>query len=365
MNRPLRIGFLSVHNPYDRNCFSGTAYYMAQALRSHEGAELAVMGDHRAPRRGLAAKLSRRILGDPKVRFDTLDVEGLDVVIAPVASGLVAKHAEDLPVPMVLVTDATPAFLREFYGYEIPADADREEARALRFARAAVYSSDFMADRARAEFPALPKAGVFAIPFGINLDHLPEDPVAKPPPEPLRLLFIGQDWHRKGGDIAIDALDALLERGVDAELAVIGCTSPRAAAHPRVTVLGYLNKNDPADNAKLTAALTAAHVFVLPTRADCTPMVIAEANAYACPVLVTDTGGISSLMDEGINGRMLPPDATGAEWADAIGSMTEDSDSYRALTRTSHAHCHANLTWTAWADRIVDVLKVACGQKDG
>lgn len=362
MNAPLRVGFLSVHNPYDRNCFSGTAYYMAQALRARDDTDLVIMGPHRPPRTGLAGKIFKRIFGEQKAHFDRLDVAGLDVIIAPVASSLVAKFAEDLPVPMVLITDATPAFLREFYGYDIPADADATETRALRFAQAAVYSSDYMADRARAEFADLPEAGVFAIPFGINLDRLPPAPVVKPQPDPLQLLFIGQDWHRKGGDIAIDALDALLERGTDAELTVVGCSDPRADSHPNVTVLGYLNKNDPADNDRLTAALTEAHVFVLPTRADCTPMVIAEANAYACPVLVTNTGGIGSLMNEGTNGAMLPPGATGAEWADAIEAMTYDQTRYRALSQSSHAHCHAKLTWTAWADRITEVLKSARDQ---
>lgn len=226
-------------------------------------------------------------------------------------------------------------------------------------ARAAhvIYSSDYMAARAAEEFgPELaPKLSV--VPFGLNLDSLPAAVPEKPPLAPLELLFIGRDWERKGGDLALAALDILTASGVAARLTVIGANAPEAQAHPHVTSLGYLDKNVPADYRRMEEVFARSHLFVLPTRADCTPMVVAEANAYGIPVLITETGGISSLMAPERNGVMLPPTADGAAWAAEIRRLSANAVAYRELSQSSFAHCHSRLTWKAWAADVLDLLR--------
>jgi len=362
MSAALRIGFLSEHNPYDRNAFSGTPYYMLRALQAHPGAQVRVLGGHRRPRYDPASRILRKagVLRRGALQRRDIDDAGLDAILAPVASGLVARIGAALQPPIVMLTDATPAFVREFYGAVDP-EADRTEARALSLAAGVVYSSHFMADRALAEFPDLARDRVHVIPFGLNLDRLPGSRPQKPPLSPLRLLFIGKNWQRKGGDRALAALDALRAQGIAARLTVIGDTAPEAEAHPDVEMLGFLDKNTASGAARLTAELAQAHVFVLPTRADCTPMVVAEANAYGCPVLITETGGIPSLMAPGQNGRMLPETADGAAWAAAIREITADPEAYERLSAASFAHCHARLTWDVWARDMIDMLNGSLG----
>lgn len=362
MGSPLRIGFLCAHNPYDRNSFSGTPYYMLRTLQAQPGVSVTVLGNHRPVSKGIAARLLRRIRGPRPFVFSPGDAEGLDVVVAPVATRLVARFGAQLPCPCILVTDATPAFLREFYGYDVPLEKDREEAQALGTAAQTVYSSHYMAKRAVEEFPGLDPARVSALPFGINFDSLPERVPVKPGLEQLELLFIGQDWVRKGGALALDALNELLSTGVKARLTVIGASSPEAVAHPAVKVLGYLDKNDPAEAQQFTQALERAHLLVLPTRADCTPMVVAEANSHGCPVVITDTGGIGSLVSAGVNGQMLPMAASGQEWAETIQALTAARESYTALSVSSFRHAHDRLTWDAWARGIIGLI--GAGLKD-
>ena len=118
------------------------------------------------------------------------------------------------------------------------------------------------------------------------------------------------------------------------------------------------DKNDPAAEDRLNRLFAEAHLFVLPTRADCTPMVVAEANAWGTPVLITDTGGIASLMaSEGGNGRMLAPEAGPEDWAGAIRALAADPAAYAALCRTSFDHARARLTWEAWARDLVAYLR--------
>lgn len=355
--KPLRLGFMTAHNPYNRNSFSGTVSYMKRGLEARDDVELVVTGGHAPPQTGLLGKIRRRVQGRPEFRFDAGEYRDLDAVIAPVASHLVAQYAAEITPPIYLVTDATPAFLREFYNRPVAADKEAVEARALKGAAHVVYSSQYMAARAVTEYDALTPERAHAMPFGINLDRLPESVPDKPPLEPLRLLFIGQDWSRKGGAYALGALEQLRARGVAARLTVIGSSSPEADADNDVEVLGYLDKNLPQDAERLTRALEEAHVFILPTRADCTPMVVAEANSYGCPVLISDVGGVGSLMEEGRNGRMMPLEAEAEAWAEAILSLVADADDYRRLSRSSFEHAHARLTWQAWSDSMVGLIR--------
>jgi glycosyltransferase involved in cell wall biosynthesis len=123
--------------------------------------------------------------------------------------------------------------------------------------------------------------------------------------------------------------------------------------------LGYLDKNRPRQAARLARAFGEAHLFILPTRADCTPMVVAEANIHGTPVLITDTGGIGSLMAEGRNGRMLPMAAGPDDWAAAIHDLTADPKAHAALCRSSFAHARDRLTWEAWARDVTALLRGA------
>lgn len=357
----LRIGFLSHNNPFDRTAFSGTTFHAARALARRPDLETRILGPHQ--RRGaLGARIATRFgdrgrhgIGTP----DAATLDGLDAVVGLVASRLLDPLLETSPVPLLHVTDATTSFLREFYGREISAERAEREARVVRGVARTVYSSRFMADRALVEY-GITADRVAHVPFGVNLDTLPALPQPKPPLDPLRLLFIGTDWRRKGGDIALDAVGRLRAGGRDVRLTLVGAT-PDQALPDGVTAAGFLDKNRPRDAARLTRLLTEAHLLVLPTRADCTPMVIAEANAYGAPVLVTLTGGIGSLMEEGVNGRTLPENASPAAWAAAIAELAADPEAFRAMSRSAFDHASARLTWDAWAHDIAAIARRSTG----
>lgn len=353
----LRVGFLCPHNPFDRSAFSGTPHHAARALAGVDGITLRIIGGHRP--RAWHDRLTRRFR---PAGFAPLPAEfdDLDIVVGLVATAQLNEARSMTRTPMVHVTDATPAFLREFYGRNVPRAADLAEARALSAVQLAVYSSGYMADRAVGEFGAGLRKRIAAIPFGANCD-LPATMPVKPPTSPLRLLWVGSRWERKGGAIALAAVDLLRADGLDVELTLVGDVPADVVPRPGLKVAGYLDKNRPSDATQLDALNSAAHLFVLPTRADCTPMVIAEAGAHGTPVLVTDTGGIGSLIEEGVNGRMLPMDAGPSEWASAVREMTDDPQALAALSETSLAHVRARLTWNAWAQALVSRIRAEVG----
>lgn len=348
---PLRLGFLCPHNPYDRRAFSGTSFYAAAALRQAPGVRLRILGPHRP------VTIKQRLLRQATPKLDSIDpseFKELDAVIGMVASKLIDPALPALDMPYIHVTDATPAFLRDCYGWDIPAEIDAREARVTRGADAVLYSSNEMAMRAGRELGVT--AG--AAPFGINLDQarLPDEAPVKPSLNKLNLLFVGNDWARKGGDIAVSALNQLRALGVDAHLTVVGRVPDLHQDNPAITMMGYLNKNRPDQAAKLARLYSEAHLFLLPSRADCTPMVAAEAMAYATPVLASDVGGLGTLLGGPGTGRLLPLEASPDHWAREICALTADQFTYQMLSDACFERAKTRLTWTAWRTDLLLTL---------
>lgn len=134
---------------------------------------------------------------------------GLNAVVGMVGTPLLNDVlARDPDMLVINVTDATPAFLSEAYGWAIPQEAFTAEGFLAKRAKAVVYSSPEMVARAAADLELAHLETVVA-PFGINFEELPETCPQKSVTGRLNLLFIGLDWERKGGDVAVETLNRL------------------------------------------------------------------------------------------------------------------------------------------------------------
>lgn len=345
-DRPLELGFISPHNALDRRTFSGTPFHAAQALKQQSDIRLRLIGNHRSP--GRLDRLLRP--SAPSMTFGADDLDGLDAVVGMVATPLLSRLTELRPdLPFLHVTDATPAFLRDVYGWAVPSETDALETHVASRAAACVYSSTLLADRAARDLN-LPELASCSLPFGINFDSPITPASAKPALDQLELLFIGRDWARKGGDIAVAALDVLIASGVKARLTVVGACPEQFRDHPAIRVEGFLDKNRPRGAQRLSRLYGNAHLLLLPTRADCTPMVIGEAMAHATPVLAADTGGIRQQIGGQGAGQVLPQYASPETWAASIKEITATSNHYQFLSDAALDRAQTYFSWTVWAE---------------
>ena len=274
----------------------------------------------------------------------------LDAIVGLVATDLLDQVIRDYPdVAFLHVTDATPSFLRDAYGWRINADAEAAETRVASAAFRTVYSSPEMADRAPDDL-GLPDLLPQVVPFGVNLDRLPITNPQKKPLDQIELLFVGIDWGRKGGDIAVAALDRLIAMDIDAHLTIVGRCPERHRNHPAITYEGFLNKSRPAQADRLACLYRRAHLLLVPSRADCTPMVVAEAMAHGTPVIASETGGVGSLVGPGA-GRMLPAFASPAAWAQAIAQITIDPLTHAMMSDAAFDRS-GQLSWDNWARQV-------------
>jgi glycosyltransferase involved in cell wall biosynthesis len=296
-----------------------------------------------------------------KIASQRLAGKSFDVIFAPSAEPEVAYLTTDIPI--VLVEDATYGQLINYY----PAysnllkrsihELNVLEKMALDKASLIVSWSEWAARSAIEEYQANSEK-VRVVPTGANFDSPPakEKVLLKEKSGCCKLLFVGLNWERKGGEIAFEALLKLHEIGIQAELIVCGCTPPRAFSHPSMKIIPYLNKNDEAQREKLEMLYMTSDFLVLPTRGDCTPIVFCEANAHGLPVITSDTGGVSGVITEGENGFMLPYNARGAAYAELIASLYRNDERYAKLVRASRAAFDNRLNWDAWGQSMSKLM---------
>jgi glycosyltransferase involved in cell wall biosynthesis len=198
-------------------------------------------------------------------------------------------------------------------------------------------------------------------PLGINLATLPthdelKTALALRGRAPCRLLFAGFDWQRKGGDTAIAVARTLHDKGFPVELQIVGIEPPPVAL-PFVTYVGILSKKDPADAARHAALFKDADFLLLPTRADCTPMVINEAAANALPVLATTVGGVPYLAGNGRWSALLAPDAPAEDYASWIEAVYRDRGRYEDLAWAARRDFDERLNWDAFCSKLCATVK--------
>jgi len=265
--------------------------------------------------------------------------------------------------PVIHVSDTTFNLMRTFYASFSRlaavslASGEAIEQAAIGNSAVTTVSSPWAA-RSVCDHYGKPALAVRTISWGCNIPHIPASNVAPDPQadQPCRLLFIGLDWERKGGDIVLETAAILHDRGFACYFDLVGAVPDVAVSAPNVTLHGLLKKSDPAQFEKLLGLLRSASVLFLPTRQDCTPMVFAEANALGVPALASDVGGVSGVIAHGENGLLLSGDATAADFADAIITLWEDRPRYLAMRKTARAAYDERLNWSAWAKRMAEMI---------
>jgi glycosyltransferase involved in cell wall biosynthesis len=166
-----------------------------------------------------------------------------------------------------------------------------------------------------------------------------------------RLLWVGVDWDRKGGDRAIEIARILNRRGLQTELHVAGCTPARDVPE-YVYVHGFLDKTTESGATQLKQLYGASHVLVHPASAECFGVVFCEAAGHGVISAASRVGGIPSAVREGITGVLFDVDAPAEEYADYIWDLLDDRDAYEARAVRAFEEYELELSWAVQAKKL-------------
>ncbi len=377
MARRLRIGFVCEGDPADVHTWSGIPHQILQRLRAAEfGVDVEVLGplDQRkkvllapywayARTRGTTAQLHR---------FPTMRVSyanqiarwlrrtPVDVIVStssiPVAD-LVCEQ------PIVLWQDAvfqTMVGYYDDYSRLLPRSiryGRQQERTALQTCAVAAYASEWAARGAGlltdpAKVTVLPFGASFSVRHGAADIRSWTRARRRRGTSRCELLFIGVDWDRKGGAIAVETARILNRNGIRTRLTVVGCRPPKPLPD-WVRVLGFISKRTPEGRDRLEALLQTSDLFILPTQAEAAGIVFCEASAYGLPSLAYATGGVPDYVRDGVTGICLPPGTPAAGFASAIADCIADEARYERLCRAAFEDYETRLNWDTSVHKLI------------
>jgi glycosyltransferase involved in cell wall biosynthesis len=268
--------------------------------------------------------------------------------------------------PIVTWTDAVFHAMVDYYGKAFTnmsaaavARGKWQEETALRNCSIAVYGSTWARDSA----VCITDAGrLRVLPFGSSLPvkHNAAD-VARLAAEKrsvrknrCELLFVGVNWERKGGAIAVETAKLLNDAGIQTRLFVVG-SRPEGEIPPFVDVAGFLDKNSDLGEQKLIELYRSADFLILPTKAEAAGIVFCEASSFGLPSLTYATGGVPDYVRNGVNGACFAPGSTALEFAREIQRLLREPSEYEALAIRAFHEYQNRLNWPNSVRQLIDL----------
>jgi glycosyltransferase involved in cell wall biosynthesis len=269
-------------------------------------------------------------------------------------------------IPCLLSLDITPVLLRQdtkWYGGEgirtegIAERLSRSWTRRTYAAMRYLLPWSHLAEGSLVNDYGMTTERVVVQPPGIDLSYWkPDQLLADRRDRRLSVLFVGGEFVRKGGDSLLEVAMNEAFREVDFHFVTASFSGPTPGnVHVHRGVLP--------NSKELLKLYQESDVFALPTRADYTPIAVIEALAVGLPVIATDVGGLSEMINEGKDGYIVPPNGVEA-LAHRLLQLKSNPVLLQDLKRNARKHAEENFDMMRMGSKIVDLLRIA-GESSG
>lgn len=186
-------------------------------------------------------------------------------------------------------------------------------------------------------------AKVRVLPYPVRLECFPGDWAderearrAADPAAPVRVLFIGGDFPRKGG---FDLLDAW-RRGSFERFARLDLVTDWPLKKAELPAGVRLVRGVAPFTSEWAELWREAEVFVMPTRSEAFGMVYQEAAAAGLPAIGTAINAIPEIIEDGVTGLLIPPRDAPA-LADALANLISSGERRRQMGTAARRRAEA------------------------
>jgi glycosyltransferase involved in cell wall biosynthesis len=261
-------------------------------------------------------------------------------------------------LPTFLSIDATPIELNAIYSRRAERAGmysgirDAVHRRTYRAARGILTMSETVAASLVSTY-CVNREKVLVLWPGVDTDKWRPSHVRSTDGE-CRILFVGYDFQRKGGDLLLRWVRETRRR--DFRFDVV--TNHPVESIPRMTVHTNLGPNQ----SGLVELVQQAQVLVLPTRADTNSWVIAEAKAAGTPAISTRVGAIPELIRDGIDGWLIPPNDYSA-LAARLDTVLDNRVGLSEFSRRAREDALIRFDASANAAKLVNFIEQRIGRK--
>lgn len=375
----MKVSYISYYNPHDIHEWSGSGYYIAKAIKDQNNEmEYIYDFDIKMGITNYYRRLINKIMGrEYQMRRSPYVIEQYarqiekkistdsDVIFSPGSVDIALVKSK---VPKVFMTDATFAGMLGFYptysrlspttikyGHQL-------EQAAIDSSNLCIYSSQWAAQSAIDYYKADP-GKVKVVPFGANIEsdrtlQSVKTLVNQKPQSECHLLFIGVHWIRKGGKIALNIAQTLNKMGLKTTLHLVGIDNIPGKELPDFAINhGFISKSTPEGSKKLNDLFSQCHFLLVPTQAEAYGLVFCEANSFGLPAIATQTGGVTTIIKDDINGKTFSLDAKPEKYARYIASYFDDFKTYKDLAVSSFNEYETRLNWDVAGKEITRLIK--------
>ncbi len=286
-----------------------------------------------------------------------------DLLYAPAVSASLAFLETD--IPMIYHSDAMFRLAQNYYRDYSDLSASNSSAgellkqRSLEKSKRVVFASSWAKRSAIIDYGICAEK-IEVIPFVPNIKTIPSSSeINYKKSDTLRLLFVSADWECKGGRKVIEIYSILRRWYPNCHFRLVGGIPDEQVEDPNIEVLGFINKNNATELARLISIYLDSDFLILPTKAEVAGVVFAEASAPGVPCLTYDTGGTAEYVVKDVNGFIFPPLSDERAFADAIASVYDDPMRCQALRESTRKKYENEFSQEQWLDRFERMLNHA------
>ena len=194
---------------------------------------------------------------------------------------------------------------------------------------------------------------VIPVGAGINLPRIMEP--AEKNAGNHKILFVGVDFERKGGQVLLDAFSNVRKKIRGVELNIVG------PAHIEnlpdgARCLGRISKQTDEGLDKLLKLYSEASIFVLPSLYEPFGIAFAEAMAHKLPCIGSSICAMPEIIDEGVNGFLVEPNNS-KSLEDRILMLLGDNSLRESMGEAAYRKYYNNYRWDIVTGKITGVLE--------
>lgn len=177
---------------------------------------------------------------------------------------------------------------------------------------------------------------------------------------PLRILFLGRLETRKGIAHLVPVLEKLLSQQRDIVVDLVGdrvddanfkLVSELLEKYPgTITWHGFL------EDADLDVLMRQTDIFIAPSLYESFGLIYVEAMRYSIPSVAFATGGVSEVVETGVDGLLAPVGDEAALYA-ALVRLVDDAELRQTLSRAARVSFETRFEYGLMAERLEQVYR--------
>ncbi len=188
---------------------------------------------------------------------------------------------------------------------------------------------------------------------GVNLESMPV-PVQRSPQHGPVALFIGSDFHRKGGDLLLKAFAQTRRQIPNARLVILTKDSvPPSLPLDGVQVMPLTWRRE-----EILDLYRQADLFVMPSRLETWGDVFLEAMAFGLPCIGVTGQAMNEIIRHGETGYLVPPEEVGS-LSEALLDLFSNADKRFEMGNAAREWVRREFTWDHVVNRLAPIVRSA------